>query len=382
MTVQEDIESKKAVLEQIKEIIGTPVPVEVKHPEWYLEHLRLKNNPIHRLKLTIGDRQIPISHPYPVIKKAMAAANIAEDEPAGLKILGLKKKQMQTMMHSNTMFRKAYGKIVDNSGQVVEIRSIFDPVKEKLIMLFGRMFTVKEIHEICVTEWKLNVKSQALTDFRLSNVNEINKLIEEHQRTYSDIRLGHKRSRLEELVWLYNSRKRIFDVTKKADDHRLLLATLNQIKQEAEGDVIRIDGNVDININSSIEQHIQQNLMKTIGIKEIIMGRVAAKINIPVTRVIEALNQGYYRRVIDTQDVEHEVMPSYPSTQNYDFDRIKAVQAQKDQIKEIQKTTDAVKDLAKTAAGTSLQALLLKKLASKAGDINYAKNTMNNHYPE
>lgn len=380
MATTPEIKSKEDVLDEIKSLIGTPVPLEIKNPEQYLEHLKLKGNPIHELSLTIGDLKIPITSPYPTIKMHMRKQGVDEDSEQGQKIMRLKKKQMQISAQSMSAHRRAYGTIVNGAGEKVEIKSIFDPIRQQLITLFGRMFTLKEVHEVCLTQWKLNVKVQALQDFRRDNQVEINKLIEEHQRTYSDIRLGHKRSRLEELTWLYHERKRIYETTKKADDHRLLLATLAQIKNEAEGDVIRIDGNVDININQSIESHIHNNLMKTIGIKEIIMGRVAAKTNIPVMRIVEALNHGHYRKIIEAEDIEHEVMPPYPSTENYDFDRIRLIQEQKQQVKSIQAKTDSVKNEDAIETGNTLRALLLKKLGEKNGDVNYAKNSMNGHF--
>lgn len=376
-------ESISNVLDDIKSMYGAPMPLEVKNPDEFLKHLQLKNHAIHKLKITIGDKKIDINKPYPVIKAELKRQNIDEFSAEGIRILDMKKKQLGVLMKANSAFRKAYGTIVTRTGEKVEFKNIFDPVKEELISLFGRMFSLKEVHEVCLKQWKLNVKLQAVQDFRTQNQVAINKLIEEHQRTYSDIRLGHKRSRLEELVWLYQKRKRIYETSQKADDHRLLLATLNQIKQEAEGDTIRIDGSIDININATIENHIQNNLMKTIGIKEIILGRVAAKIGIPVVRVIEGLNQGYYRKFIeaDIQDIEHEevVMPSYPSQQNYDFDRISRIQQQTEMNKAIEKEKDKIVDKAAVQAGLSLKELLAKKLAEKTGDVNYAKNTMNQY---
>lgn len=380
MATTPENESKSNVLDEIKALIGTPVPLEIKNPEAYLEHLKLKSNPINNLSLTIGELKIPISSPYPVIKMHMRKQNIADDSEQGEKILRLKKRQMQLAANSMAQHRKAYGTIVNAAGVKVEIKSIFDPIRQQLIVLFGRMFTLKEVHEICLTQWKLTVKVQALQDFRRDNQVEINKLIEEHQRTYSDIRLGHKRSRLEELTWLFHERKRIYETTKKADDHRLLLATLAQIKSEAEGDVIRIDGNVDININQSIESHIHNNLMKTIGIKEIVMGRVAAKIGVPAVRVIEALNKSHYRQIIDAEDIEHEVLPNYPSLQNYDFDRIRMMNEQKEHVAAIQKQTDAAVDDTAVTTGNTLRALLLKKLTQKNGDVNFAKNSLSGHF--
>jgi hypothetical protein len=375
------VENNKPSIElisEIRKIIGKPMPIEIKNPEAYLEHLKYKNHPIHKVKIKIGEKTLDITVPYVTIKMHMRQQGLSEDDEQMVKALKIKKEQMSLVMKANGALRKAYGTIVNNNGDKVEVRNIFDPVKQKLIEVFGRMFTTKEAHEICLKEWKMTVSFQQLADFRRANQTEIHKLIEEHQRTYSDIRLGHKRSRLEELVWLYNDRKRIYETTKKPDDHRLLLTTLKDIKSEAEGDVIRIDGGINVNINETVEHHIHQNLLKTISIKEIILSRVAAKSGINPITVINSINKSLYRKAIEAEDIDHVEMPTYPSMQTYDFNKIKLIQDHSEKLAEADKIKEATVDPVKETTGNTLKALLLKKLSEKIGD-NYAKNTVTGH---
>lgn len=379
--IKEKIKSKGELIAEIEEIIKTPVPAEIKNHQSYLEHLKLNNNKIHSKIIQIGGIDVALSSPYPLLKKKLTAAGHQEDDPEWVKVMSIKKVQMSIKMRANSALRKAYGTIVNAQGEKVELKSIFDPYRQEMIELFGRMFSSKEVHEWCLTKLKLKVKLQSVQDFRRQNQIEVNKLIEEHQRTYSDIRLGHKRSRLEELVWLYHDRKRIYETFKKGEDYRLLLTTIAQIKSEAEGDVIRIDGTVNLNINETVEHHIQQNLMKTISIKEIILGRIAAKTNISPMRLVSSINSGYYRKIIDnTEDIEHEEIPKYPSTSNYDFDIIKRVQIQREQRSEANKAVDAVVDEVAVEMGNSLKKLLQAKLARKQGDVNFAKNSLSGEF--
>ena len=63
------------LLFEITKIIGEQVPVEVKNYEAYLQHLKYKNNPIHTIKLRIGSKLIPITHPQPIINKAIISVS-------------------------------------------------------------------------------------------------------------------------------------------------------------------------------------------------------------------------------------------------------------------------------------------------------------------
>jgi hypothetical protein len=283
-------------------------------------------------------------------------------------------------MKAMAKIKKSYGTLVNQYGEKVEYRSIFEPVKEQMIELFGRMFTDKEVLEICLTQWKLNVKLNAVNDFRRKHITEINKRIEEHKRTYSDIRLGHKRSRLEELVWLYGKRKRIYEISNKGEDHRLLLSTLDQIKKEAEGDVLRIDGNLNIGLDVTISDHINKDLNKTIPIKEIVMARVAAKTNVDPIKLMSYIDQSLYRQVLDVQDAEFEEMPQYPSLQNYDFDKISRMQQQKEQQKAIEAKIVNKPDQNEVNQAEVLRQMLLKKLSKEQGEINREKNNLSGNF--
>lgn len=370
--------SNEELLALINNTLGVQVPVEVKNYEAYYEYLTLQNHPIHLMKLYIGSKTMPITHPVPVVNKAVKKALELEeiDEHKAASIKDLKRKQQNLKLKAMSKLKSAYGTIVDKHGVAVKMRSPFDPVREQITELFGRMFTAVEVHEVCLKQWKMTVTVNMVQDFRKANIIDINKRIEEHKRTYSDIRLGHKRSRLEELVWLYNKRKRIYEITNKGEDHRLLLATLDQIKKEAEGDVLRIDGNINFGLDVTIQNHIQKDLVKTIPLKEIILARVAAKSGVEPTKLIHFLNQSIYRKVLDAETIEFEDMPQYPSLQNYDFDRIRRMQEQK----EVNETLEAkiIPNINQEAinAGEVLRQMMLKKLTEKIGDVNKEKNEL------
>lgn len=383
MAKQTKVKTSADLLREINEIFGEQVPVEVKNIEAYYDYLKLSKNPIHSIKLKIGRETVPITHPYPVIKqKAMKALDLeyitAEEAE---KIKDMKMVQQKIKMQSMAKLTKSYGTHVTADGTKREYKSVFEPVKEQMIEIMGRMFTDKEVLEICITQWKITVKLNNVNDFRRKHITEINKRIEEHKRTYSDIRLGHKRSRLEELVWLYNRRKRIYEVTNKGEDHRLLLSTLEQIKREAEGDVLRIDGTLNIALDVTINEHIQKDINKTLPIKEIILARVAAKTNADPTKLMSYLNQSLYRKVLDqVEEAEVVEMPQYPSLQNYDFDKIRRQQESEVQEKLIEAKVVKQVDHIKVNEAEALRQMMLKKLSGNKGDLNREKNNLSGNF--
>lgn len=370
--------SNEELLHIINTELGQQVPVEIKDYEAYYNHIKLRDNPIHTIILQIGDKTMPITHPVPVVNKAVAKAlELGEiDESRADKIKAIKRNQQNIKLKAMALLSKSYGTVVNKRGEVVKMKSPFDPVREQMIELFGRMFTAAEVHEVCLKQWKMTVTANMVQDFRKSNIVDITKRNEEHKRTYSDIRLGHKRSRLEELVWLYNKRKRIYEISNKGEDHRLLLATLDQIKKEAEGDVLRIDGNINIGLDITIQNHIQKDLNKTIPLKEIVLARIAAKTNIDPMKLVNYLNLSIYRNVLDAETVDFEEMPPYPSLQNYDFDRIRRIQEQEENIKIIEAKIIPKVDQQAIDSGEMLRQILLKKLSQKSGDINKEKNEL------
>jgi hypothetical protein len=374
--------SNEELLAEINQIIGEQVPVEIKNIEAYHQHLKYKHNPIHTIKLIIGSKVVPITHPQPVInrriREALEAGEISEEEAIRLK--ARKKVQADIKLRAMAQLTKAYGTIVNKHGVQIKMKSIFDSVETQMIELFGRMFTATEVHEVCLTQWRLDCHLNSVQDFRVKHITEISKRIEEHKRTFSDIRLGHKRSRLEELVWMYNKRKRIYEISGKGEDHRLLLSTLAQIKQEAEGDVLRIDGNITIGLDNTIAAHIQKDLAKTMPLKEIIMGRIAAKTGSDPLKLVNYIQQSIYRQVLDAEDAVFEEMPQYPSSQNYDFDKIKRVNEQEIIKQEIEKKIDFKPSQKTIDEGESLRQMLLKKLSGKSGDLNQEKNNLTGNF--
>jgi len=370
-----DAEGRR-ITEDAEKIIGPLIPAEIKDSKAYEEYLELRNHSLLNEKKiqTLSDgRKISLGHLEHRLKLLVQDLPEAEQK----KILTLRKVYNTIIARANSKMRRAYGTHIDGEGKWQRTADKFVMVKQDMIDLFGRMFTAREVHEVVVKQFQIPASLQSIINFREKHQVEIGTKIEEHKRTFSDIRLGYKRSRLEELAWIYLSRKRIYEATKKGDDHRLLLMTLEQIRKEIEGDTLRINGDINVNVEATINEHIHKELFVNFPLKEIIMARVAARLKTSPTNLLAELNKSYYNTYLNQASNDgEEDMPAYPSTQTYDFDRIRRINIQADQVKQLEQGKIKVNDPTKTEKAESVKDLLLRKLKNKSETVNYNRTKL------
>lgn len=220
---------------------------------------------------------------------------------------------------------KAFG-VWSTEDKAATRDSILDCRKTEILELFGKFYNTVEIHRIVIQEYKLEVNAATIENFRVKHLEQIKELQEEYVKDYSDVRLTHKKSRLEELNDLYVGRKNIYNATKKGEDYKLLLQTIEQVKREVEGDTLTITSNLNINIEQTLVSHIYQELIRGLAIKEIVIARVAARTNTNPLYLISRLNHSFYKQfngfdVNEEFDINSQIS-LYPSQIVYNFDEI------------------------------------------------------------
>lgn len=204
--------------------------------------------------------------------------------------------------------------------------------EREIIELFGRMFSIDEVHQFCVEEWGIPVSKLILNKFRQYKIDEISTLIERSKAGFDDIRLGHKRPRIEELCWLYKFAKENLNKTRQIKYADLARNLLKDIKSEVEGDKLIIEGNLDINVDMTIHNHLANNVLRNIGLRQIIIGRVAAANGISPFILVEQLTTSYYSKFsgVIQEPIQSEYNNiEYPNDQPYDFDYLAAVSGER-----------------------------------------------------
>ena len=350
--------------------------IKIKDHEAFAKFKELSNSKIlNEGKFVVGSdsKTYNVAAMPPQLNRAIAHLPQPEQNMIRIK----KKLYAQAQCRRNSAYRKAYGTMMKLDG--TKSMTIFDQRRDDLIELFGRMFTVKEVHEVCLKDWDMKCTPHSLYTFKMRNQVIIAQKIEEHKRTYDDIRLGYKRSRLEELTFLYMKRKAIYEATRKGEDHRLLLQTLEQIRKEAEGDSFRLDGNINISLDSTIQNQISMDLQRSMLIREIIISRVAAKMKLNPVKMLTHLKTSYYAdRLSRIEDIPHEEIV-YPSADTYDFNKIEVLQRQAEKNKEIEDSKYEVETLSITPEleekAMSAKEKLLLALKNRQKAVSTVKNS-------
>lgn len=292
----------------------------IAYQQWrkLLELPQLKN----REYIASDKRLIKIGLPKPSLTKVLEGLPDEEIE------MFLKKKGVYDtlMMKSNTLKMKAFGlfrsKNKNNPGVAGKL---LDAKRIDLLELFGRMFSVQEVHKIVVEEWEIPISIEHIISFRAEHGELIEEKVKAHQAGWADIRLGVKRSRLEEYCWMYAELKGKYAKINSREDLKVMIAILDKIKAETEIDQLNINMSGKVEVEITVNQHIQKEIMQGLGLRQLIVGRVAARMNASPSYLITRLSNSYYAKFAtmsdETVDVEYEDV-KYPTKEHYNFDEI------------------------------------------------------------
>lgn len=357
------------------------IPETVKDVEAFKRYMELKNTPIlkyeNRLMETSDPDLVidPLVLPH-VLREKIHDLPLEEQEKITNRHKALK--AIQTRITNEHM--KAFGTPKRNGHTSLQ-KIQLDERSAELIEYFGRFFTDQEVHKIVTTEWGYSVQIQSIRNFRKRNIDKITARQEHHKRDYGEIRLSHKKSRLEELQELYASRKQKYLVSEKDSDYKLLLQTLAQIQKECEVDVLRLEGQINHNVEVTLNYHIEQEVMKGLTINDIIIARVAARNGVDTRFLVERLHSSIYARFSgfekpdDTGDLMNQEI-QYPSAMVYNWDEIRKIEDKK--IKEDKKLMERrdVPDSTKKEM-SSVKTVLQQRLEELKQNRNIAQSRVN-----
>lgn len=355
------------------------IPKDVVDKKKYLQYKALKKHPIlneDKIHIASDGTEVNLAAFPNVIKKWTEHLSLKEQSS----IINLKQTYYEVNNKLTVLKRNAYGLKQGFQKGTVGKSSITSLRKVELLEYFGRMFTTEEVVKIINEEWAIPVQIKEIHKFRVKYSEEIKAAQEKFRASHSDIRLGVKRSRLDELTFLYGRAKEKYVDKGTNELHKLCLSTLEQIRKEAEGDRLTIDGKIDVTYENNIQEHLRQEVFRTLNLKEIILSRVSARMNVNPVKLIHSLNASYYKKfsnVLGDFNPEDKDDLAFPSQMNYDFERIGKAQSMWDRLAEDAVVEDDKvnnrKDLDK---GESLRDMLLAKLKQKAGNLKATTGTM------
>lgn len=343
------------------------IPEEVVDQKAYIKYTVLMNNPILKnriIDLSDGG-EVNIGLLPHVFKKKIEHLPPKEQEV----LLERKQDYMRLLQKKNIALAQAYGNAgryggrKNKDGELSYQKKAELALEQDIITLLGRMFSIQEVVKILVEDNGIAVSTEKVKQIMAKNLVTIERAREEFRNKVTDVRLYNKRPRLEELAWMYSKMKMRYIAMNSTDAYNAMLRTLEQIRKEAEGDILNINGAIDVNLSVELQAHIQKEIIKTINIKEIILGRIAARMNYDCKKLVAGLHNSYYNQFVQISgDFDPNVEMQYPSLVNYDFAEIERKNADRDDVVEIQ--AEPVKEEEHEKA-SSIRDLFLKKIRAQ-----------------
>lgn len=343
------------------------IPEDVVNPKEYIKMIALERHPILRNTIYMSSEgdEINIAMLPHRLKKYIEHLAPKEQED----IMELKRQYNQMRAKITTCKAMAYGRAGRYGGMKKEeaLVSKLSPFEEDIIELLGRMFTVVEVVKIMGEDNGIIVQENEVKDVLKKHIVEIERKREEFRNRVTDVRLYNKRPRLEELAWMYSKMKARYVAINSTDAYNAMLRTLEQIRKEAEGDILTVNGAVDINIEVTIQNHIQKEILKTINLKEIILGRVAARMNYDPKKLVAGLHNSYYAKFVDISgDFDDDAEMQYPSQSAYDFGMIERTAGREVMDVKAEDVTDKEHSAAENAKNIFLSKLRKQKQEMEA----------------
>lgn len=341
------------------------IPEDVVNPKEYKKMLALEKHPILRNTIYISSEgdEINIAMLPHFLRKRIEHLAPKEQED----VLEMKRRYNQMRAKVSTAKSLAFGRAGCYGGRKKDGLEVYklSPFEEDVIELLGRMFTIAEVVRIMGEDNGVVVTEDDVKGILRKHIVEIERKREEFRNRVTDVRLYNKRPRLEELAWMYSKMKARYVALNSIDAYNSMLRTLEQIRKEAEGDVININGVVDVNVEVTIQNHIQKEILKTINLKEIILGRVAARMNYDPKKLIAGLHNSYYAKFVDISgEFDPDAEMNYPSSSAYDFVEIERNAEKNTMDVKAEEVTETEK-----SAASNIRDLFLSKIRKQKQDM-------------
>ena len=341
------------------------IPPDVVDEAEYKKMILLQRHPVmhNTTYLSSNGDEINIAMLPHYLEKAIAHLSSKEQE----QVREMKRQWNQIRAKISTAKSKAYGTAGmyggKNKSQIARYQ--LEPLEHDVIELLGRMFTVPEVVRIMSEENGLEVSDEDVKKILKKHLAEIEKKRDEFRNKVTDVRLYNKRPRLEELSWMYSKMKARYIALNSSDAYNAMLRTLEQIRKEAEGDIVTINETVDINVELTIQKHIQEEIYKTINLKEIILSRVASRMNYDPHKLIAGLHNSYYAKFVQISgDFDENAEMKYPSNTAYDFTKIEKTAEKSALVMTQDKPTEP-----EHSTAVNIRELFLNKVRKQTKDI-------------
>lgn len=301
------------------------LPQHVVDEEAYLEFIQLQNelseHPDKIYECSNG-KKLNLAASVHILKRQFIPLKLSDDEQT--KILNIASKIRELIARMTIAKRKAYGTLEGAKGVTHGLGPVSVKQAEVLDMM-GRFFKDDEIHKTICVDWGFDISLEAVRGFRKQNIDKITELQREYEQSFSDVRLGKRRSRLDEYTWLYNTTKSSFVKTESKEDRKFLKELLESIKKEVDGDLV-INGKMQLDIQQTINMTVQQDMLKDLNITQLVLSRIAGRLNVNPMLILSRLARSHYAKFTGFSPATKDEMDNdeiyYPSGIALDFEKL------------------------------------------------------------
>ena len=221
------------------------IPEGVVDQNAYIKYTVLQNNPIlkNRIIQMSDGGEVNIGMLPHFFKKRIEHLPPKEQEL----LLERKQEYMHLLQKKNVALAQAYGNSgryggkKNKDGELSYQKKAELALEQDIITLLGRMFSISEVVKILVEDNGIAVSTDKVKQIMAKNLVAIERAREEFRNKVTDVRLYNKRPRLEELAWMYSKMKMRYIAINSNDAYNAMLRTLEQIRKEAEGDILNIN---------------------------------------------------------------------------------------------------------------------------------------------
>jgi hypothetical protein len=353
------------------------IPEGVVNRNAYIKYYVLKKNPILRdiIVSTSDGKEINLSTLPHWFRRDIQHLPPKEQEY----LMERRKKYTSWRSKCNALKIQAYGKVGRKKkvkGEEVEMsyeEKADVALEHDIVTLLGRMFSINEVVRILAEDNGIVASPSKVKEIMARNLVAIERAREEFRNKVTDVRLYNKRPRLEELAWMYSKMKLRYLAMNSTEAYNAMLRTLEQIRKESEGDILNINGALDVNLSVELQAHVQKDILKTINMKEIILGRIAARMNYDCTKLIAGLHNSYYNQFVQISgDYTEDAEMKYPSLVNYDFAEIEHRNEQVNDVVDVE--AEEIKEEEHNKAN-SIKDLFLRKIREQKNQYEMRTST-------
>ena len=356
------------------------IPDEVVDREAYLAWLKLQNSPLindensRLLKTSDVNLIIDTWSNYNTLKKKIEHLPDEEQKFISAKCMAVHCLRGEIAKKA----KQAWGTF---KAESIEITNALEPRKTEILELFGSYHSVDDVHKILNHEWELPIPKSMVQRFAIANSDKIKELQEVHRRDYSHVRLGYKRSRLEEYSYMYQRNKELLELCdfENIKIQETNLKILSAIKSEVEGNELNVNINGNINVTHLLETYVNSEIFSQMPVQAVVLSKIAARFNVDPRLMMYRLQSSIYAKtlgIVQTDTNLNDIKQMFPSEHVYEFDKLKALNARinatEAQIVSDIKSNDIL-PVHQLDEAEEMRQKLLSKIANNKEDVNKSR---------